>query len=252
MHLILQLLDGKNQSESVLESPDMTNRTGDGIQLFLASNSPRRKELLALGGWEYDILSAQVDETPLENEDGMEYVRRLATSKVMTAANQTDVDGVIIAADTSVIDHLVNGKSKILGKPSDPLEAVEMLQDLRGHTHQVHTAIAIFYSRDGTIRSDCCTTNVCMRNYSDEEIKDYVASGDPMDKAGAYAIQHTGFHPVEKLDGCFANVMGLPLCHLTRSASYFGITPRVNIPRVCQATLRYDCPVYHQILIQNI
>ena len=236
----------------MLESPDMTNRASDGVQLFLASNSPRRKELLALGGWEYDILSAQIDETPLASEDGMEYVQRLAKSKAVTAANQLGVDGVIIAADTSVIDHRVSGKPKILGKPSDYNEAVEMLRDLRGHTHQVHTAIAILYSRGGTIRSDLCTTNVTMRNYSDEEIKDYVASGDPMDKAGAYAIQHGGFHPVEQLDGCFANVMGLPLCHLTRSASYFGITPQVDISRACQAALGYDCPVYHQILIENI
>jgi septum formation protein len=235
----------------VLESPDMTTRTSDGVQLFLASNSPRRKELLALGGWEYDILSAQVDETPLANEDGMEYVQRLAKSKAVKAASQAGVDGVIIAADTSVIDHRVSGMSKILGKPSDHNEAVEMLRDLRGRTHQVHTAIAILYRRGGTIRSDLCTTNVTMRNYSDEEINDYVASGDPMDKAGAYAIQHRGFHPVKQLDGCFANVMGLPLCHLTRNASYFGITPQVNISRACQVALGYDCPVYHQILIEN-
>jgi septum formation protein len=236
----------------VLESPDMTNRTSEGVQLFLASNSPRRKELLALCGWEYNILSAQVDETPTASEDGIEYVQRLAKSKAVTAANQAGVEGVIIAADTAVIDHQDSGKPKILGKPSAHNAAVEMLCDLRGHTHQVHTAIAILYSRDGTIRSDLCTTDVTMRNYSDEEIKDYVASGDPMDKAGAYAIQHSGFHPVEQLDGCFANVMGLPLCHLTRSVSYFGITPQVDISRACQAALGYDCPVYHQILIENI
>jgi septum formation protein len=236
----------------VLESPDMATRTSNGVQLFLASNSPRRKELLALCGWEYEIVSAQVNETPLAGEEGMEYVQRLAKSKAVAAANQPGVDGVIIAADTSVIERLENGKSEILGKPSDHNEAVEMLRDLRGHTHLVHTAIAILSSRDGAIRSDLCTTNVTMRNYSDEEIKNYVASGDPMDKAGAYAIQHTGFHPVEQLDGCFANVMGLPLCHIIRSASLFGVTPQVDIPKTCQATLGYDCPVYHQILIENI
>ena len=91
-----------------------------------------------------------------------------------------------------------------------------------------------------------------MRNYSDEEIKKYVASGDPMDKAGAYAIQHGGFHPVKQLDGCFANVMGLPLCHITRSALFFGVTPQVDLPKACQTALAYDCPVYHQILIENI
>lgn len=91
-----------------------------------------------------------------------------------------------------------------------------------------------------------------MRNYSEGEIKEYIASGDPMDKAGGYAIQHEGFHPVEKLDGCFANVMGLPLCHLTRSLAYFGITPPMDIPGACQAATGYNCPVYHQILIENM
>jgi septum formation protein len=236
----------------VLESPDMGNGTSNCTQLFLASNSPRRRELLALVGREYDILSAQVDETPLAGEDGIEYVKRLAMSKAVTAASQTGVDGVIIAADTSVIDSLVSGKTKILGKPRDPDEATEMLRDLRGHTHQVHTAITILHSQDGTMRSDLCTTDVRMRNYSDEEIEDYVATGDPMDKAGAYAIQHSGFHPVEQLDGCFANVMGLPLCHLTRTLSHFEITPKGDIPHACQAAIGYDCPVYPKILTEKI
>jgi MAF protein len=236
----------------MLESPDMIDETSSGTQLFLASNSPRRRELLALGGWEYRLLCAQVDETPLEGEDGVEYVQRLAKSKVVTAASQVQVDGVIIAADTSVIDGRVNGITKILGKPRDHGEAAEMLRNLRGHTHQVHTAIAILSNQDGTIRSDLSTTKVTMRNYRDEEIEEYVASGDPMDKAGAYAIQHEGFHPVKQLDGCFANVMGLPLCHLTRGLAHFEISPKVNISQACQAAIGYDCPVYHQILIENI
>lgn len=235
----------------MLESPGMVPGTSNGPLLFLASNSPRRRELLALGGWEYDVLSTQVDEAPHVGEDGVEYVQRLAISKVATAAGQMGVQGVIIAADTSVIDNQVTGKTKIFGKPRDLYEATEMLQDLRGHTHQVHTAIAILNTLDGTIQSDLCTSNVTMRRYSDEEIKGYVASGDPMDKAGAYAIQHSGFHPVEQLDGCFANVMGLPLCHLTRSLVHFGITPPVDVPQACQAAISYDCPVYHQILIEN-
>ena len=128
------------------------------------------------------------------------------------------------------------------------MEAVEMLCKLRGHTHQVFTAISILPDQGGTILSDLCTTDVPMRNYSDEEITAYVASGDPMDKAGAYAIQHAGFHPVEKLQGCFANVMGLPLCHLARCLFQLGITPGVNVPQACQSALEYACPVYHLIL----
>jgi septum formation protein len=236
----------------MLESPARSHGMNKGIQLFLASNSPRRKELLALCGWEYEILSAQVDETPLGGEDGIEYVQRLANHKATTAAKQAMVDGVFIAADTTVINPQAGGKSMILGKPRTPAEAAKMLRYLRGDKHQVHTAIFILNSLIGTTWSDLCTTYVSMRNYSDGEIKKYVASGDPMDKAGAYAIQHDGFHPVEKLDGCFANVMGLPLCHLTRSLARFGIAPPLDIPEACQLTTGYDCPVYHQILIENM
>jgi septum formation protein len=236
----------------VLESPGMISRKRSAAQLFLASNSPRRRELLALGGWEFDTISTQVDETPLPDEDGMDYVKRLAKSKADHATNQVGKAGVIIAADTSVIDNLANGNSRILGKPSDQAEAVEMLRALCGHTHRVHTAVVIFNNQDGALWSDFCTTNVTMRNYTDAEIEAYVSSGDPMDKAGAYAIQHAGFHPVEWLDGCFANVMGLPLCHLTRSLAQFGITPQVNVPQACQAAIGYNCPVYHKILIEYL
>lgn len=232
----------------MLESPDMFKGKRKSIQLFLASNSPRRRELLALCGWGYDTLASHVDETPLPGEDGMEYVQRLANNKVVLAASQMGADGVLIAADTSVIDSQMGGKTRILGKPDNQAAAAEMLRGLRGHTHQVHTAISIIYNPDGAKRSDLCTTNVTMRKYSDAEIKNYVASGDPLDKAGAYAIQHAGFHPVEKLDGCFANVMGLPLCHLTRNLISLGIAPQVDIPQACQAATGYDCPVYPQIL----
>jgi MAF protein len=235
----------------MLESPDMVRKTGNGVQLYLASNSARRRELLSLFGWEFGLLAAQVDETPLPGEDGMDYVKRLAKNKVMASANRSGINGVLIAADTSVIERQVDGKTRILGKPNGHDEAVEMLRFLRSRTHQVHTALAIFSTRDGTFWTDLCTTNVTMRNYSEDEIQEYVASGDPMDKAGAYAIQHTGFHPVEKLDGCFTNVMGLPLCHLTRSLLHVGVTGKVDVPQACHSATGYDCPVYHQILIEK-
>jgi septum formation protein len=235
----------------MLESPDMVSKTGEGVQLFLASNSARRRELLSLCGRDYSLLASQVDETPLPNEDGMDYVQRLAKSKVMASASRVGLDGVLIAADTSVIDRQVDGKTRILGKPTGHDDAVEMLRCLRSRTHQVHTALAILSTQDGTFWSDLCTTNVTMRNYNDDELMDYVASGDPMDKAGAYAIQHAGFHPVERLDGCFTNVMGLPLCHLTRSLRHLGISERVDIPQACHSATGYACPVYHQILIEK-
>ncbi len=90
-----------------------------------------------------------------------------------------------------------------------------------------------------------------MRNYREDEIDEYVASGDPLDKAGAYAIQHAGFHPVDGLKGCYANVMGLPLCHLVRSLSHFGVHPLVDVPSVCQGAFHYDCPVFMSILSET-
>jgi septum formation protein len=232
----------------VLESPDMSPGKSETAQLYLASNSPRRRALLSLGGWEYVVLSAQVDETPLPGETGGNYVLRLSKHKAYTAAGLAGVDGVIIAADTTVIDHGTRENTEILGKPGDQSEAGEMLRRLRGHTHQVLTAISILNTQDGTDLSDLCTTDVPMRYYSDGEISAYIASGDPMDKAGAYAIQHSGFHPVENLLGCYANVMGLPICHLTRNLIKLNIPPKVEIPQACQAALGYDCLVYHQIL----
>ena len=92
-----------------------------------------------------------------------------------------------------------------------------MLRRLRSRTHQVYTGIAVMPLSDGNLLTDLCVTDVPMRAYSDEEIDAYVATGDPLDKAGAYAIQHPDFHPVESMSGCYASVMGLPLCHLTRT-----------------------------------
>ena len=248
---ILQLLQGKNQSEGVLESPDMVPAEQANLQHYLASNSPRRKELLTLINLEYNLLPAQVDETPLPDEDGINYVRRIANSKAYSAANQAGGRAVIIAADTAVIDYQADEKSRILGKPKDAFDAVEMLHRLRGHTHHVLTAVSILRTDDGTLQLDLCTTDVPMRNYSEQEIEAYVATGDPLDKAGGYAIQHAGFHPVEGLTGCYANVMGLPLCHLTRSLSGLGIDPKVDVPQACQAALRYECHAYCDILSEK-
>ena len=158
---------------------------------------------------------------------------------------------MIIAADTAVIGEGGQGGSEIFGKPRDANEAASMLRMLRGRIHQVITAIQVLSTQDDTGRLDVCTTDVPMREYSEAEIDTYIASGDPMDKAGAYAIQHAGFHPVENLRGCYANVMGLPLCHLTRNLTQSGIPPRVNVPRTCQAALGYNCPVYPKILEQS-
>jgi MAF protein len=211
--------------------------------LILASNSPRRKELITLLGLPFRTCPVEIDESPQPGEAPRDYVLRLAESKARAAAALVPAEGLVVAADTTVADGM-----DILGKPASAQQAVEMLLRLRGHLHQVHTAVAIMRTADNTLRLDACATDVPMRDYRPEEIAAYVATGDPLDKAGAYAIQHAGFHPVEHLEGCYANVVGLPLCHLTRLLRRLGVEPQADVPAVCQASLKYDCPVFAEIL----
>jgi MAF protein len=150
---------------------------------------------------------------------------------------------VVIGADTTVV---IEGE--ILGKPADDLEAAAMLRKLRGRVHQVFTGIAVLDTASRNMLSDLCVTDVPMRAYSDQEISAYVATGDPLDKAGAYAIQHPGFQPVAAMAGCYASVMGLPLCHLTRLLRQLDLHPSAEVPGACQAFLDYDCRVHPSIL----
>lgn len=211
------------------------------VNLILASNSPRRRQLIGLTGWDFVVSVADVNEDPLPNESPSDYVLRLAETKARTI--RADADEIILAADTTVVDG-----SEILGKPQDDEEAVAMLTRLRGRMHQVYTGIALFRGGDDSLLTDLCVTDVPMRGYSDEEIRSYVASGDPFDKAGAYAIQHPEFRPVAGMDGCYASVMGLPLCHVVRLMRRLGIEPSADVPANCQKLLEYDCPVFDSIL----
>jgi nucleoside triphosphate pyrophosphatase len=211
--------------------------------LVLASNSPRRRQLMALGGWTFTLIPAEVDESPLLGEHPKEYVLRLAESKARAAASVAPEAALVVAADTTVAD-----SGEILGKPADTRQAEAMLRRLRGRSHQVFTALAVLRSIDGWLLTDWCRTEVPMRLYSDEELSAYIATGDPFDKAGAYGIQHEGFRPVELLGGCYANVMGLPLCHLVRTLREMGMAHEMDVPQACQAALQYNCPVYTQVL----
>ena len=221
----------------VLESLFVTEKP----LLILASNSPRRRQLLSLTGWKFTVSAADVDESVSANESPSEYVLRLAETKAR--AIQADTYQVILAADTTV----VNG-SEILGKPKDSSEATDMLKRLRGRIHQVYTGIALFRPRDGLLLKDLCVTDVPMRDYSDEEIDVYVQTGDPLDKAGAYAIQHPEFKPVARMDGCFASVMGLPVCHVIRLMRKMDIQPHSDFFLSCETLLEYRCPVSSAIL----
>ena len=166
---------------------------------------------------------------------------RLAEGKARAVfAAQVPVDSLIIAADTTVADG-----TDILGKPVDEQQAVEMLTRLRGHQHQVYTAVALLRAADGALLLDACVTDVPMRDYTPQEIAAYVATGDPLDKAGAYAIQHAGFHPVEHLEGCYANVVGLPLCHLRRSAAAAGDLTTGGCPRGLPGDAEVQLPSFY-------
>ena len=217
------------------------------MKFILASNSPRRLQLLALLGWDFQVVPAEIDESTREGESPSDYVRRLAASKARAVSSQSAADAIIIAADTTVVDG-----DEILGKPVDRDDAERMLRQLRGCSHQVFSALAVNHEAEKELQVDCCVTDVPMRNYDDVEMGAYISSGDPMDKAGAYAIQHAGFHPVEKLSACYANVVGLPLCHLTRTLRKMGIVSDQHTPTVCQDTLGYSCPIFEAVLREKL
>jgi len=209
--------------------------------LILASNSPRRKDLFSLFDWPFEVVPADIDEARKTGEPPRAYVSRLACEKAEAVAKREN--GLVIAADTIVADG-----DELLGKPADRSEARQMLKQLRGRTHQVYTGIAIIDTNTGQSFDEVIQTDVLMRDYTDAEIEAYIATGDPMDKAGAYAIQHPGFNPVQSLEGCYASVMGLPICRLTAGLQQFGLEPPEDLFDRCQNLLGYECPILEQVL----
>jgi septum formation protein len=204
--------------------------------IVLASNSPRRRKLLQLAGWDFLVIPVDVDESNRAEEEARDYVERLSRDKASTVTRQAPAGSTVVAADTTVVY-----QERILGKPENPLEAVEMLKALRGQCHQVFTSVTVLRKTDGLALSGVCRTDVFMRDYEDEEILAYVDTGDPLDKAGAYAIQHRGFDPVERLEGCYTNVVGLPLCTMTRLLRKVGILPPTKITAECELNPHADC-----------
>lgn len=198
---------------------------------------------MRMGGWQFRVHPAYVDESPQSGESPESNVVRLAVEKAQACTAQIQEDVIILGADTVVVDD-----GEILGKPANPQEAGTVLKKLRGHVHRVCTGIALLHPRQERLLTDLCITEVPMRSYSDAEIQDYILTGDPLDKAGAYAIQHNGFHPVESLTGCFASVMGLPLCHLARTLKKMGPITKVDLAAQCKSEFAYSCPISLQVL----
>jgi septum formation protein len=184
------------------------------LKLVLASRSPRRAELLRAAGIEFTVRSVEIDETPRVGELPRDYVRRLAEEKALAVA--ADASEVVLAADTTVVLG-----SEIMGKPADAADAARMLRALAGRKHQVMTGVFVRRGTHGGV-GEVSSTDVWMAPMGDAEIAEYVASGEPMDKAGAYAIQGLASRFVERIDGSYSNVVGLPIALVYRMLQRIG------------------------------
>ncbi len=218
------------------------------VEFILASQSPRRQSLIKLLGYPFSVMVADVDEASITDPDPAVNVVKTAVLKAHTIAQKTSVtDKIIIAADTTVAldGHMLN-------KPHDAIEAISMLQSLRNRAHEVHTGLVLIDLRTGQQVAGVTTAVVTMRNYTDEEIAAYVASGDPMDKAGSYAIQHPIFKPVSQLDGCYTAVVGLSVCDLILTLDELGVPRLADLTTVHHAhqmaDLDFPCPIYKRVM----
>ena len=189
--------------------------------LYLASGSPRRRELLTQIGVPFTAVSAAIDETPLQNESPVAYVERLAREKAQAGRQQLvksipDSAFCVLGADTAVVLD-----ERILGKPVDEADALAMLMALSGRVHEVLTAIAIIDA--GRCETRVVRSQVRFRNISKQEASLYWASGEPRDKAGGYAIQGLAAVFVTGLNGSYSAVVGLPVCETAELLGHFGI-----------------------------
>jgi MAF protein len=200
--------------------------------------------LLRLLGVPFAVTAADVREIPRPGETPAELVIRLSRAKAGGARLVDRRGALVIGCDTVVA---LDGD--ILGKPSDTRDAQAMLRRLRERSHIVYSAITLLDPTDRAA-TELAETRLKMRAYSECEIRAYVASGDPLDKAGGYAIQHSDFHPVDEIEGCYASVMGLPLCHLARCLRNWGIEPTTDVPTTCQAHTGHRCAVHQEIVTQ--
>ncbi|MGB8540627.1 MAG: Maf family protein [Candidatus Acidiferrales bacterium] len=196
------------------------------MKLILASASPRRAEILRNAGIRFEISTTGVDESRLDNESPGDYVRRLALAKAVSAADENPnlgADALIIGADTVVVVD-----AAILGKPASSDDAKRMLSRISGRVHEVHTGLALLQTSGMQRRVVEEITRVHFAHLSEQEMEDYIATGEPFDKAGAYAIQSIGGRFVKRIEGCYFNVMGLPLARLWTLLREFGLGSSVE------------------------
>ena len=206
------------------------------IPVMLASVSPRRRELLARMGVSFEAVASEVDEAMHPGELPSELAQRLSLAKAEVVAS-LHRDVVVVAADT-----LVALDGDVLAKPADEAAAFAMLARLRGREHLVCSGLSVIDVPRERYCTQVVQTSVLMRHYTDEQIREYVATGDPLDKAGAYAIQNAEFSPVARVKGCYANVMGLPMCHLYRVLRTWGVCPPLHPLDCCPLAVEEGCP----------
>jgi septum formation protein len=176
------------------------------IRLILASNSPRRRELLRNAGFQFDVRPSGIEENRTPGEPPEDFARRLARDKALDVARQSNPATLVLGADTVVA---INGE--ILEKPADAADAARMLRTLSGHTHRVITGVCLVRAPQTVLAWAHERTLVTFRNLTEEEIGSYVESGEPFDKAGGYGIQGLASRFVPRIEGCYFNVVGLPI-----------------------------------------
>jgi septum formation protein len=181
------------------------------MRLILASGSPRRQELLRNAGFDFQVRPASVNEDPLPGETPRAMVVRLAREKALQVAADAPPRSLVLGADTTVV---VDGDS--LAKPLDAADAARMLRRLSGRSHSVLTGVCLVEAPARVAASGCERTEVRFRTLTGSEVRDYVSSGEPFDKAGAYAIQGRGSRFITRVEGCYFNVVGLPIALVDR------------------------------------
>lgn len=218
------------------------------VEILLGSQSPRRRELITLLGLPVYSLAADAAEDSIDEPDpALNVILTAVLKTAVLTQNQLvrpNIRTILITVDTTV-----SLDDTMLNKPVDAQDARRMLQMMAGRTHEVHSGYVVTDLSSGTSVQGVHTAVVTMRKYTVAEIEAYIATGDPMDKAGAYAIQHPTFQPVAHLEGCYLSVMGLPLCDLLSVLSQFDLPLNVNLTAVAQAHQQFPCPILQQHLL---
>jgi len=186
-------------------------------KLVLASSSPRRIELLKQIGFDFEVIPAHIEEEKVINLNPDELVKKIAVEKVISVSRKVR-NSIVIGADT-----LVYAENKILGKPGTEKEALDMLLLLSNKWHKVYSGIAVLDTETQKLIVDVEESSVKFKGISEKEARNYIQTGEPMDKAGAYAIQGKGAVFIERIEGCYYNIVGLPLFKLVKLLEQFNV-----------------------------